>query len=237
MAQSRAVCLLSLDTKLQTVSIPDILFPTPRLPFHFLKKQKPQNLNQNGPCIPAWQEFATGQFTKNHHEVSVSLLQSPKETTLISARALADKSKQGPVQNTCFLTTAWDEKLFLTKMRELVPWLAVHHLQFHPFPPRAPWKAWQALAGDLKSSWFFETSVRSTVTQLTGGSGEQPKNIRAFSSFSCRDNRQVGKREKAHCPCSSRICLKKTQTKHNKKPTKQPEQNPQRSAEVRTKSR
>lgn len=30
-----------------------------------------------------------------------------------------------------------------------------------PLPPR---KGWQAFAGDLKASWYFETSVRSTVT-------------------------------------------------------------------------
>lgn len=72
--------------------------------------------------------------------------------------------------------------------------------------PLSPRKAWQALAGDLKASWFFETSARSTDL---GGSSEQPKNIRAFSSFSCRDNLQVGKHGEAHCPCLSTICLKK----------------------------
>lgn len=94
------------DTELQTISIPNILFPAPKLPFHFLKKQKPQNLNQHGPRIPASQELAIGQFTKSHQEASLSLLQSLKETTLISARALADKSKHSPAQNTCFLITA-----------------------------------------------------------------------------------------------------------------------------------
>lgn len=60
------------DTELQTVSIPDILFPAPKLPFPFLKKWKPWHLNQQGPRIPASQEFATGQLTKSHHQTSLS---------------------------------------------------------------------------------------------------------------------------------------------------------------------
>lgn len=60
------------DRELQTVSIPDILFPAPKLPFPFLKKWKPQYLNQHSPHIPASQEFATGQFTKSHQEASLS---------------------------------------------------------------------------------------------------------------------------------------------------------------------
>lgn len=30
------------DTELQAVSIPDILFPAPKLPFHFFKKSESQ---------------------------------------------------------------------------------------------------------------------------------------------------------------------------------------------------
>lgn len=123
------------DTELQAVSIPDILFPAPKLPFHFFKKKwKPENLNQQDSCMPASQEFAMGQFTKSHHE-TISLLQSPKETTSISARALADKSKHSPAHNTCFLITARGNKWFLMKVKELGPWVTVH-LQLHPFPPK-----------------------------------------------------------------------------------------------------
>lgn len=94
-----------------------------------------------------------------------------------------------------------------------------------PLPPR---KGWQALAGDLKTSWYFETSVRSTVTQLVGGSGEQHRNVGVFSPFSHRDNLQVGKHGKGSPPLFKHDLLKK-KTK--------PEQKPQRSAAVRTKSR
>lgn len=71
------------DTELQTVSIPDILFPAPKLPFPILKKWKPRYLNQQGPCIPASQEFATGQFTKSHHQTSLSFSLWRKQLRLL----------------------------------------------------------------------------------------------------------------------------------------------------------
>jgi len=93
------------DTELQAVSIPHILFPAPKLPFHFLKKEvKATELKPVQSSHSSITRICHGQFTKRHQKVSV--LQSPKKTTLISARALADKSKHYPAQNTCFLITA-----------------------------------------------------------------------------------------------------------------------------------
>lgn len=112
------------DRELQTVSIPDILFPAPKLPFPLLKKWKPQYLNQHSPHVPASQEFATGQFTKSHQEASLSFSLWRKQLwLLLELRQTADKSKHSPAQNTCFFVTAWDEKWFPTKVKELVPCL------------------------------------------------------------------------------------------------------------------
>lgn len=93
------------DRKLQTVSIPDILFPAPKLPFPFLKKVKATVLKP----AQSSRSSITGICHRAIHKEppgSTSLLQSLKETTLTSARATADKSKHSPAQNTCFFITA-----------------------------------------------------------------------------------------------------------------------------------
>lgn len=154
---SWAVCLLSSRKRGQNYRLSAFLtFSSLHLNSHFtsLKKEvKDRELKSAGFLHASITRICHGAIHKKS-PWSISLLQSPKETALISARALAAKSKHSPAHSTCFLITAWSNKWFLMKVKELMPWVTVHHLQLHPFPPR---KAWQALAGDLKTSWLFET--------------------------------------------------------------------------------
>lgn len=92
------------DTELQTVSIPDILFPAPKLPFPFLKKVKATVLKRSK--VLAFQHHRNLPQGNSQKATMKHLLQPLKETTLTSAGAMADKSKQGPAQNTCLLVTA-----------------------------------------------------------------------------------------------------------------------------------
>lgn len=132
--------------ELQTVSIPDILFPAPKLPFPFLKKWKPQYLNKHSPRIPASQESATGQFTKSHHEASLSFSLQRKQLWLLLE--LWQTSPNTALHKTHASSLLLEMKNDFQRRSRCLAWLALHHVQLHPFSPR---KAWQALAGDLKN--------------------------------------------------------------------------------------
>lgn len=136
------------DRELQTVSIPDILFPAPKLPFPFLKKWKPQYLNQHSPHVPASQEFATRQFTKSHQEASLSFSLWRKQLwLLLELRQTSPNTTLHKTHASSLLLEMKND--FQRRWRSwCLAWLALRHFQLHPFSLR---KAWQALAGNLKN--------------------------------------------------------------------------------------